>query len=288
MERLKGTVKWFNNAKGYGFIGRDDGPDVFVHYSAITSEGYKSLQEGDTVEFEITQGQKGPQAANVTQAFLKCCRLGNPLLHVRPDARSDHTPTSPSRSRLRKALSTPFNPPSALAATCLICFFPWTTKPSPTFSTKPPTCWKSTAQDSFRIRSYRNAAEAIEDHASTDLRPDRRAEESPGHSRHRQRHADQPAGAVQEGKLALHAELLEKYHPSMLELLKIQGLGPKTIALIWSAYQVTDVEGVEKLAREGKIRELPRMGEKHEQKLLKAIEDYRRIAGRFLLDARRN
>jgi CspA family cold shock protein len=68
VERLKGTVKWFNNAKGYGFIGRDDGPDVFVHYSAITSEGYKSLQEGDHVEFEIVQGQKGPQAANVNKA----------------------------------------------------------------------------------------------------------------------------------------------------------------------------------------------------------------------------
>jgi DNA polymerase (family X) len=69
----------------------------------------------------------------------------------------------------------------------------------------------------------------------------------------------------------------------MLELLRVQGLGPKTVALIWSAYQVCDLEGVEKLAREGKIRELPRMGEKHEQKILKAIEDYRRIAGRFLL-----
>ena len=68
VERLKGTVKWFNNAKGYGFLGRDDGPDVFVHYSAITTEGYKSLQEGDKVEFEIVQGQKGPQAANVTKA----------------------------------------------------------------------------------------------------------------------------------------------------------------------------------------------------------------------------
>jgi cold shock protein len=67
-DRLKGTVKWFNNAKGYGFIGRDDGPDVFVHYSAITSEGYKSLQEGDVVDFEVVQGQKGPQAANVTKA----------------------------------------------------------------------------------------------------------------------------------------------------------------------------------------------------------------------------
>lgn len=68
VERLKGTVKWFNNAKGYGFIGRADGPDVFVHYSAITSEGYKSLQEGDPVEFEITEGQKGPQAANVSKS----------------------------------------------------------------------------------------------------------------------------------------------------------------------------------------------------------------------------
>jgi len=67
VERLKGTVKWFNNAKGYGFLGREDGPDVFIHYSSITSEGYKSLQEGDKVEFEIVQGQKGPQAANVTK-----------------------------------------------------------------------------------------------------------------------------------------------------------------------------------------------------------------------------
>jgi len=60
-------LKWFNNAKGYGFLGRDDGPDVFIHYSSITTEGYKSLQEGDKVEFEIVQGQKGPQAANVTK-----------------------------------------------------------------------------------------------------------------------------------------------------------------------------------------------------------------------------
>ncbi len=68
VDRLKGTVKWFNNAKGFGFIGHDGGADVFVHYSAIASDGYKSLAEGDAVEFEITQGQKGPQAANVTRA----------------------------------------------------------------------------------------------------------------------------------------------------------------------------------------------------------------------------
>ncbi|PYX97284.1 MAG: cold-shock protein [Acidobacteria bacterium] len=65
--RIKGTVKWFNNAKGFGFIGQESGPDVFVHYSAVKSEGYKSLQEGDQVEFEIVQGQKGPQADNVTK-----------------------------------------------------------------------------------------------------------------------------------------------------------------------------------------------------------------------------
>jgi len=91
-----------------------------------------------------------------------------------------------------------------------------------------------------------------------------------------------------EGRLQLHADLLKRYQPTMLDLLKIQGLGPKTISLIWSAYQVSDLEGVEKLAREGKIQILPRLGEKQEQKLLKAIQDYRRIAGRFLLDVAEN
>ena len=58
----QGTVKWFNNEKGYGFIAVDNGPDVFVHYSAIQADGYRSLDEGQRVEFEVTQGPKGPQA----------------------------------------------------------------------------------------------------------------------------------------------------------------------------------------------------------------------------------
>jgi CspA family cold shock protein len=66
--KVQGKVKWFNNTKGYGFIGQESGPDVFVHYSAIQMEGFKTLQEGDSVEFEVVQGQKGPQADNVTRA----------------------------------------------------------------------------------------------------------------------------------------------------------------------------------------------------------------------------
>jgi cold shock protein len=68
MSRINGTVKWFNDAKGYGFIAREGGPDVFVHFSAIQMGGFRSLVEGDKVEFEIVQGQKGPQAADVTKA----------------------------------------------------------------------------------------------------------------------------------------------------------------------------------------------------------------------------
>lgn len=68
MARITGTVKWFNDAKGFGFIAREGGPDVFVHFSAISGAGFKSLVEGDKVEFEVVQGQKGPQAADVTKA----------------------------------------------------------------------------------------------------------------------------------------------------------------------------------------------------------------------------
>ena len=65
-ERETGTVKWFNNGKGYGFISRDQGEDVFVHYSAVEGDGFRSLSEGQRVEFTVEQGDKGPQAVNVT------------------------------------------------------------------------------------------------------------------------------------------------------------------------------------------------------------------------------
>ncbi|HJN02114.1 MAG: cold shock domain-containing protein [Nitrospinota bacterium] len=65
---MKGTVKWFNSNKGYGFITPESGEDVFVHFSAIQAEGYKNLEEGEAVEFEVTNGPKGPQASNVTKA----------------------------------------------------------------------------------------------------------------------------------------------------------------------------------------------------------------------------
>lgn len=138
--------------------------------------------------------------------------------------------------------------------------------------------------DPFRIRSYRRAAEAIEalpQQVAELVADPRKLLAIPGIGKGMCANLEE---MFQEGKLRLHSELLKKYRPSMLELFKIQGLGPKTIALLWGAHQICDIAGLEKLAREGKLRLLPRMGEKHEQKILKAIEEYRRISGRFCLD----
>jgi DNA polymerase (family 10) len=140
------------------------------------------------------------------------------------------------------------------------------------------------ADDPFRIRSYRRAAEALESQPTqiADIIADDKAVLAiPGIGKGMLMNLKE---IFAEGKLRLHEELLQKYRPSMLELLKISGLGPKTISLIWSAFQVSDVAGVEKLAQEGKLRTLPRMSEKSEQKILKAIETYRNISGRYLLD----
>ncbi len=141
------------------------------------------------------------------------------------------------------------------------------------------------AEDSFRIRSYRRAAEALEalpQQVSEIYQDEKALLAIPGIGK-------SMAGHIREiftkGKLSTHEQLLKKYQPAMLELLKISGLGPKTIALIWDNFHICDVEGVHKLASEGKLRTLPRLSEKSEQKIIKAIESYRQMTGRFQIDA---
>jgi len=141
-------------------------------------------------------------------------------------------------------------------------------------------------EDSFRIRSYRRAAEAIEglpQQLSEIWQEPKKMLEIPGIGKGMVANITEIFSSG--GKLKLHQEFLERYHPSMLELLKISGMGPKTIALIWDAFQVCDLAGVEKLAKEGKLRSLPRQSEKSEQKILRAIEQYRKVSGRFHIDA---
>ena len=101
--RITGKVKWFNNAKGYGFIERDGGSDVFVHFSAVQGNGFRTLEEGQAVEFEIVDGPKGPQAGNVTKpSLVPGSRPEGPRgLSGRPVAYSASSP-SPSAARTVK------------------------------------------------------------------------------------------------------------------------------------------------------------------------------------------
>jgi CspA family cold shock protein len=78
MSQYKGTVKWFNNVRGYGFLGHDGGNDVFVHFSSIQKDGYKSLKEGEEVIFDIVQGEKGPQAEHVIRQTKLTSSQGSP------------------------------------------------------------------------------------------------------------------------------------------------------------------------------------------------------------------
>lgn len=139
-------------------------------------------------------------------------------------------------------------------------------------------------EDSFRIRSYRRAADAV-DSASQQLgeiaEDRKKLLEIPGIGKGM---ADHIQELVRTGRLELREDLLKKYRPGMLDLLKISGLGPKTIALIWEVYQAGTPDEVEKLAREGKIQLLPRMGAKAEEKILKGIEAWRHLSGRFHVD----
>jgi DNA polymerase (family 10) len=141
---------------------------------------------------------------------------------------------------------------------------------------------KVASADPFRIRSYERAAEALEGWPQQVSGMEEKALlEIPGIGKGM---AANIRELMASGKLSMHEEMLQKFRPSMLELLKISGLGPKTIALIWNAFEVCDVEGVAKLASEGKLRTLPRLSEKSEQKILKSIENYRQLTGRFLIN----
>ncbi|MGH9663568.1 MAG: DNA polymerase/3'-5' exonuclease PolX, partial [Bryobacteraceae bacterium] len=141
------------------------------------------------------------------------------------------------------------------------------------------------AQDPFRIRSYRNAASAIEGYPERVIdivrNPDRKVTGIPGVGKSMAAALEEIA---QRGSFERRDEMLAKYPPTALELLKIQGLGPKSIALLFEHYRVSTIDDLERIAKEQKLRDLPRMGAKLEEKVLRSIASYRKSAGRFLLD----
>jgi len=141
------------------------------------------------------------------------------------------------------------------------------------------------AQDSFRIRSYRNAAQAIENLTERleDIaaNPERKLTDIPSIGKGLAAHIEE---LLRSGRLKLRQELTARYSPAALEMLKIQGLGPKGVATVLSHFRIQSLADLEELARQGKLRDLPRMGEKLEQKVLKSIEAYRRRAGRYLIN----
>ena len=140
-------------------------------------------------------------------------------------------------------------------------------------------------EDGFRIRSYRNAKAVIEGYPESvlDILKDtaRKVTDIPGIGKGMASVLEEIA---QRGSFERREEMLHKYPPTALELLKIQGLGPKSIRTIYETFRVSTIDGLERLCLEGKLRELPRMGEKLEQKVLRSIAQYRRSSGRFLLN----
>ncbi|HZY72347.1 MAG TPA: helix-hairpin-helix domain-containing protein [Edaphobacter sp.] len=143
------------------------------------------------------------------------------------------------------------------------------------------------AADPFRIRSYRRAAEAVEQQTTqlaTLVAEPKQLLAIPGIGKGM---AANIVELVATGTMPLRTELLTKYKPTMLELLRLPGMGPKTVALIWSSLQVADIDGLEAAAKAGHLTKLPRMGEKFTTKLLKGIEDYRKNSSRFRIDQAR-
>src|SRR6201992_2245679 len=142
--------------------------------------------------------------------------------------------------------------------------------------------------DPFRIRSYRRAAEAVQSttvHPSTIAGHHKTPREIPAIGKGRAANIQEMEKA---GTLPLREELLVKYRPTMLELLRLPGMGPKTVALVWSSCQVCDIDSLEAAAKPGHLTKLPRMGEKFVTKLLKGIEDHRKNSSRFRIDKAQN
>jgi DNA polymerase (family 10) len=140
------------------------------------------------------------------------------------------------------------------------------------------------AADPFRIRSYRRAAEAVEQQTTqlaTLVAEPKKLLDIPGIGKGM---AANIVALLTTGTMPLREELLQKYKPTMLELLRLPGMGPKTVALVWSALQVCDIDALEAAAKAGHLAKLPRMGEKFTTKLLKGIEDHRRNSSRFRID----
>ena len=146
------------------------------------------------------------------------------------------------------------------------------------------------AADPFRIRSYRRAAEAVEQQTTqlaTLTTPDADPKALLAISGIGKGMAANIVALVTTGTMPLREELLQKYKPTMLELLRLPGMGPKTVALMWSALQIADIDALEAAAKAGHLDKLPRMGEKFTTKLIKGIEDYRRNSSRFRIDQAR-
>jgi DNA polymerase (family X) len=144
--------------------------------------------------------------------------------------------------------------------------------------------------DPFRVRSYRRAAEAVEQQTiqlATLATPDADPKALLSIAGIGKGMAANIVAIVNTGTLPLREELLQKYKPTMLELLRLPGMGPKTVALVWSALEVADIDGLEAAAKAGHLNNLPRMGEKFTTKLIKGIEDYRRNSSRFRIDQAR-
>ncbi|RSL15493.1 DNA polymerase (family 10) [Edaphobacter aggregans] len=144
--------------------------------------------------------------------------------------------------------------------------------------------------DPFRVRSYRRAAEAVEQQTTqlaTLATPDADPKALLAIAGIGKGMAANIVAIVNTGTLPLREELLQKYKPTMLELLRLPGMGPKTVALLWSALEVADIDALEAAAKAGDLNKLPRMGEKFTTKLIKGIEDYRRNSSRFRIDQAR-